>query len=1818
LIVGLESALTLLAASEPTAYLEDMSYKFFYSELGGSGIDNLTGDVFIYVNFQGEIVDLGEVSILDYSLTEPGNYSIQFSTTIFDRTGIIYMNVYVNWSLGVAPFYQNRTDVISVRILPRDTLVSITPPSPVAYLEDAFFTFTYEDIAGEVSSYITDMPALTVASNITFSYSEAAGTFQFDFNTAQFVSLGLKAIRLDLTWAGAPFYVNRTGIIVFITILERTTFLEYLTPPPTQYADIVQFNVTWTDVAGVPYTGIEGATLSLWGASFPVPSMYYNWSDAGGGVYSVSLSATFSSPATYTLRVRLALGSFYISDVDVARQFTINERLTLLSAEPVRDVPYSSPIEVILYFQDLFTVTSIDNDSSDVTLEILTSGVWFYTVSWEPTNEYYLVSIQTDNHPELLYGIIYSMEFRMTYSDVAPYYSSDTLTVDYELRIRESTLELDTAPSATAYQNIASFTLFYNDDDADSGIANADITVLLNSTELTQGLDYTLTQGLAGFYTFDVDTTALVGLGLNTLVIYMNWIGSPYHENLTTSMVIIVRERSTVIEFTQPPSQTQYLENVIFRFVFKDLDTGVPGGTAVFGLTSAEIRLFCENSTEVNSGLFTVTAFGDEYQISIGSIHLSNVLDSDYALRLDVDWNDVVVPYYSDRSSTVRVSIVGRTMLVTPSTIQTTPITGPLGTENMTLEFTVVDASNSNPVEGVIIGFDCQEDSTFTYWISPGIGPQAGEYTIYIDTDTLTDPLGPGTYHFELEIMWNPLLAPYYSDRPVIVLSGVIDEVYTNLQAEAPSPAAPYIGENVSIIINYVDLDHGSIGIDGATITAEYASGASITFYNYYPTGTPGEYLLVFNTTDITEDGSYTLRITAIKPDYATLIVQPTITIQKIPTELELPAISYTVRWTNTTRIFVYFNDTLHNSPISGATVTWSYGPDNDNFIEFPGTGMYYYDITANLDDAGTWVLSIFATSPIYQISTATITLVVLPLPSQMDIRIPDVAVQNVPRGDPVGITVYLSETIGGAAIDNAEVNRVYIAFQGYEILMSPHINGSNGYWEGSIPGVYTGVLDPRGYSVRVIAEFNNYELAANQFGIYIEQIRTQVSVWNDATGEFTNGTIEFVATYLEVVNFTVEVSAPAYAELIDNSTVTWFESRWGIAVNFTNLGGGLYQFLFNTSQATFGVYGVTFTATYPESPLFAEDAILVTLIVQEIPTTVYEPILQPVYWGWKGNFSFTYYDTHYDRGIENATVTYSYLSLQNQIAFDIGNGVYYIYIDTSIMLPSVTTLYPILVTFQKGDGTYETATSGVSLQVLEVPTEILLNFTGAIGGFTRFDGNVKVYELEVAYGGTVELEMFYNDTDLSDGFIGGIEGSFTNLTQLGGNNMFLKYPLLTEMGSGWYSYSFETLQSWLFDAVGGEPAASPGNPYTFTVTLWLANRTARSLRIQITIIEVPTTIEVTDFILNIGFGVEGSITLRYWDTWNDVPVTGANITTESSNDRWVRITGVTETSPGLYQIRFVGYAEIFDILRYQQRAEISFTIFKDNYAARVDSDLSIQLEVVVNPNPTETMLTTWFPVLMPLGLFLMVLIGLYVRVWSVPKRLRQINAQIKAIRKGKIPKPIAEAKGRQELIAELFNDTFLELKLKRRPEQMPLESIEVAVPEMGELLIQLSILTNLSPEELDEFQADIAKMRISEQAAFVKEVIMQEAIRAARRDGITVDEVIEKVQVDARARLAGESEGVPPVDVVVEPEHDAVVLVEEEVEVEVKEKVTPKDFEEEVTTDDRLSPYEIEELRKELEGRGVPPHEIDTIIEQAKVLPRDLVDELVKSLGKE
>ncbi|MFX0056305.1 MAG: hypothetical protein ACFFAD_15365, partial [Candidatus Hermodarchaeota archaeon] len=195
-------------------------------------------------------------------------------------------------------------------------------------------------------------------------------------------------------------------------------------------------------------------------------------------------------------------------------------------------------------------------------------------------------------------------------------------------------------------------------------------------------------------------------------------------------------------------------------------------------------------------------------------------------------------------------------------------------------------------------------------------------------------------------------------------------------------------------------------------------------------------------------------------------------------------------------------------------------------------------------------------------------------------------------------------------------------------------------------------------------------------------------------------------------------------------------------------------------------------------------------------------------------------------------------------------------------------------------------------------------------------------------------------------------------------------------------------------------------------------------------------------------------------------------------------------------------------------------------------------------------------------------------------------------------------------------------LEITTSPELVPEYSILVEVPEMGELLIQLAILTRLTAAELEDFRRDISKMRVSEQAAFVKEVINQEALRVARLEHRRYEEVLEDVASQARRRLVGD-------DIIAISEIDSaridaepLILTEEKAKIEfeeppseIDETIESRKDEPPVTVREYMKEYEIEELRQQLEARGLPREEISVIIEQVKTLPRELVDDLVKSL---
>ncbi|MFX1482435.1 MAG: DUF2341 domain-containing protein [Promethearchaeota archaeon] len=229
-IVGEASDLSLIDSAEPTPYLDNLTYTYLYSELySGNGISNISapaGNVFIYVDFVGQLVSPSQYTVTE-DIGNPGYYSIEFNSTIFGRPGVYTMIVYVNWSKGVDPGYGNWTDTVSVRVIPRSTVINLIPSESTPFGVNATFSFSFDDVA-DVSTYrIADSSQMTVYIGLpdySIIYNESTRLFHVSFNTSILgAPLGNRQFTIGVSWIGEPYYANVTGRAVIVSVRFRET-----------------------------------------------------------------------------------------------------------------------------------------------------------------------------------------------------------------------------------------------------------------------------------------------------------------------------------------------------------------------------------------------------------------------------------------------------------------------------------------------------------------------------------------------------------------------------------------------------------------------------------------------------------------------------------------------------------------------------------------------------------------------------------------------------------------------------------------------------------------------------------------------------------------------------------------------------------------------------------------------------------------------------------------------------------------------------------------------------------------------------------------------------------------------------------------------------------------------------------------------------------------------------------------------------------------------------------------------------------------------------------------------------------------------------------------------------------------------------------------------------------------------------------------------------------------------------------------------------------------------------------------------------------
>ncbi|MFW9807059.1 MAG: hypothetical protein ACFFFK_10065, partial [Candidatus Thorarchaeota archaeon] len=759
---------------------------------------------------------------------------------------------------------------------------------------------------------------------------------------------------------------------------------------------------------------------------------------------------------------------------------------------------------------------------------------------------------------------------------------------------------------------------------------------------------------------------------------------------------------------------------------------------------------------------------------------------------------------------------------------------------------------------------------------------------------------------------------------------------------------------------------------------------------------------------------------------------------------------------------------------------------------------------------------------------------------------------------------VYLEDSIDGSLVSEANLTGQWTYETNLTLIEIP---SRPGYYRLRIP---TGTAGFGSYQIHLEASKQSYSDTSATLIMAISKI--QMVVWLDNV----TSTYEYTSVYWsEIVRIGVYVLAPAlnashpYSTGLDGLIVTWnspeLSANGTLANGFLIGGPGYYYYDFNTSQGIAALHTFIISANPPNSDYERADN-STSIYVRNLQASIQSPGTDEFVWGWTGLVNVTYFDTYHGQGAEADMSVFSWAGGSGSAIY-LGEGVYGIPINTSKLSPGT---YTVAMEFRKAN--YEDAEITISIHIAAVPTDIAI----LLPDFYQLGDSWS--NLQVPYGDVLTVTMRYNDTNSARG----IPNAISNNSVYSGQGVYEEPLNITDHGNGTYTFIFDTLD-W-----------SIGPPISFNVQFMLENHTTAVFMFEITIIKIQTDLQVEgSSVLSLHWGKNTTFWVYYSDAWPGHAGKGiseATIVIEYGQQNMARFAiaeylGEDQYRPGYYQF-------IIKAQRNAGVAEVTIHFNKTYY----DED-HITISVSVSPSDEDIALQRAVTLGGAFTIFLILFAVVWVRILRVPKIIRIISGQVRQLRRSKIPKPAKNMKSRQELVAEMFNEISEPIGVRRKAIQMPSESVIIEVPEIDELIMDLAILTGMTQQELDDFKFEISKMKLSQQTSFVREVIGQEAIRVSGIQNKSIEQVLEEVVAERRRRIGGTATTVKP-----------------EIYEKVDEEPIPSDEEKGIDFEHQLREIELEEMAAELKKRGIPTHEIESFISQARSLPKDVVEMLLQS----
>ncbi|MFW9962886.1 MAG: hypothetical protein ACFFCX_04950 [Candidatus Sifarchaeia archaeon] len=1290
---------------------------------------------------------------------------------------------------------------------------------------------------------------------------------------------------------------------------------------------------------------------------------------------------------------------------------------------------------------------------------------------------------------------------------------------------------------------------------------------------------YNAVNNMDGTYTVTLDTSIFPSLGIFTVNASITYTGSNFCYDANDFFYLTLIQRRTQLT-SEVPSLAVFLEEAVIIVSYIDDNTYA-------AISGATITATCVNVTlQLGINYWVDSLPSGDYRIRISTLALGNF----GRYTITVAASKTGAPFYRSRVLDVSIDVVRRyaTLSVTRS-----PLTTPF-LENVEFQISVVDDVNGTRIplgKSVLIishgGGTLILDSQYT------LTGQNGFYIISFNSTLLTSQL-EDAYPITIQFYWGDF-APYYENSTSIT-QVTISTRFTQAAVLSTPPA--YYFFNISTLISFSDYLTGA-GISGATISLESINSTSFT--SWVIDRGDGTYRILVDTTTLSGLGKYlfTVNLTWYGNPFYTNVTNLgfTVVVNSVSTTLSFvlpPGVTY------------YLGDEIHANitftaiefgvGISDANVTsdWNATYPTIATINEIDLGVYEMIIQTSGMDAGLYNFSIFASKYLHQNQSILAEILLSAIPVQIELIFNPT---NPLWGDSIDFEANVTDARNGNPISGAFVNLT---------ISSIIANMTEG-----VPGIYTCTIQSwqigaGEHTIRVVSVLLNYETRQRDFQIRIDKIASKIVssldplttvngltitievdyliytnsspietgyvtyswvggsgqiLWSVADGKYV---VEFVVSGAPVgthqiliqassVNYksismqlTVEITELATSLIaisdfiitvnyrdIANITVYLNNTDLNTPVNGALLSYGVGPLIGNLSELGIpGYYSALVDTSYlsvqewtviisSDKPGYIPSSIQFTLAVEVVETdiVIVTPATLSGYYGEEVTFVLFFNDTHANEGIPAAITNYTLEQFRGSLV-DFGNGTYSLTLNTSLVSAG-SVPHDVLISFRKEN--FRFASTLLKLLVNPIRTQII--------GETEMEFPI--------YDNYTMIFGFWDDLNnewVTDGFaIAYWEFGTAQLTNL--NNG---------------SYAFGPDEANL-----ATPLLDRSTPYTIRISISRGNYSRGEIEVFLTIRKIATSLDSSQLPTPIFVGRLFLINVTYFDVDHSLAITDAVITVISTSNipttNLVRETDLDiNHNNGTYTLAF----RAPDLAYYNLQIILS----KDDYQPS-----SVEFDIYADLTPEQVSLVFGFQISTILLLFLAGLGALYFRVLAIPKLLRIIRRMIGSLARGRIPKP-ADVPVRQQMLLAMMNEDLKKAGIQKYLDDVSLSTVDVTVMDVEQLLDDLATVVGLTPADIDTLRQDLDKMRPSERAGFINEVLKQERSRRARE------------------------------------------LTEAERVVEVGEPVSE--------AEERLSEEELLHLRERLLKMGIEETEADLMIEQARSLSKAEIDALLEEIG--